>query len=324
MDLLTIGDVSIDLYMKINENEVVEKSGSGNDAKLCFFHGSKIPVSHFETSIAGNSLNVGVACAKLGLKTGIYSELGDDGNADRITSELKSFGVDTTYCLRNNDTPTNLNSVVIFGGDRTIFSYHDKRTYKVQGWPEPKWIYYTSMGHGFEEFQRELIAYLGEHPKVGLAFNPGTLQMKAGVEKLRNILKVTDILFVNKEEAEALVGKEKGGKGGAFSLNDLYKKLHLLGVKLTVITDGENGAGASDGQAVVNISAYNDERPVVDRTGAGDAFSAGFLSAIIYGKGLKESLAWGVINGSCQIKEIGSIRGLLSKNEIEKIAKKVI
>jgi sugar/nucleoside kinase (ribokinase family) len=58
---------------------------------------------------------------------------------------------------------------------------------------------------------------------------------------------------------------------------------------------------------------------VLDKTGAGDAFSAGFLSAIFYGKKLKEALAWGVVNSGNEIKEIGSIKGLCTKEQIEKI-----
>ena len=63
MDLLTIGDVSIDLFMKVDDKELVSSAGDGKDgfeSRICFYHGSKIPVSHFETSIAGNSLNVAV------------------------------------------------------------------------------------------------------------------------------------------------------------------------------------------------------------------------------------------------------------------------
>jgi sugar/nucleoside kinase (ribokinase family) len=48
-------------------------------------------------------------------------------------------------------------------------------------------------------------------------------------------------------------------------------------------------------------------------TGAGDAFAASFVSAILYGKTIKQALKWGVINANNQIKEIGAIKGLLDK-----------
>jgi ribokinase len=315
MDLLTIGDVDIDFYMKIDEKEVVSSAESGGEAKICFYHGSKIPVSHFDTSIAGNSLNVGVGCTKLGLKTEIYTELGDDTNADKVISELGKLGVVTTYCIKNKDTPTNVHTVIVYSGDRTIFSYHEKRVYKIRNWEEPRWVYYTSLGHGFEDFQGELIKYLKTHNKVGVAFNPGTIQMRAGLEKLKDFIKITDILFLNTEEAKRLVGD--------FALPELHKQLHLLGAKLSVITDGQRGASASDGDTVIEVNSYSDSRPVVDKTGAGDAFSSGFLSAIFYGKKMREALAWGVVNAGDQIKEIGALKGLCDKERLEKIVKEI-
>ena len=223
MDLLTIGDVSIDLFMKVENEELVSSPETGVEPKISFIHGSKIPVSHFETSIAGNSLNVGVGCIKLGMNTSIYTELGDDSNAERIVSELKDLGINTEHCIKNKGTPTNVHTVIVCSGDRTIFSYHEKRHYKVQRWEKPKWVYYTSLGYGFESFQEDLIAYLKKESGIGVAFNPGTIQMKAGLDKLKNFIELTDILFLNLEEAKKLVGDK--------SLEDLHKDLHHLGAK---------------------------------------------------------------------------------------------
>ena len=317
VDILTIGDTTIDLYMRIGLDSNLPNIGEDSSPKICFYHGSKIPVEQFSTSIAGNSLNVAFGTTHLGLRTSIYTELGDDPNADKIIGGLKEIGVDTTFCVKNKGTPTNVNSVIVYGGDRTIFSYHEKRNYNIQVWEKPKWIYYTSMGYGFESFQMDLIEYIEKNNDIGVVFNPGTIQMKAGLESFRNFLKVTDIFFVNKEEAQILVGQ-------AEPLDKLHVNLRKLGPSLTVITDGKNGASAFDGENLVTVNAYSDERPVIDKTGAGDAFASGFVAAIFYGKKLKEALAWGVVNAGNSIKEIGSINGLCTKEEIEEIVKKLI
>ncbi|OGC76895.1 hypothetical protein A2619_02520 [candidate division WWE3 bacterium RIFOXYD1_FULL_39_9] len=298
--------------MKIADNAGVSESTTGGQPKFCFYHGTKIPVESFETSVAGNAINVAVGAKLLGINTSVYSELGDDSNTDRILNELKQLDIETNYCNKNKNTPTDLHTIVVFQGERTIFSYHGKRDYKVPNWKAPKYIYYTSMPEGFESFQKELIDYLEKNSEVGLAFNPGTIQMKTGVDSLRNILLVTDILFVNKEEAMRLT--DTNG-----DLDSLLKELAKLGPKLIVITDGENGANAYDGQNITHQRSYNDNRPLVDMTGAGDSFSAAFMSAIIYGKSLETALKWGVINSGNNIKEIGSFKGLLNKDQIEKI-----
>jgi ribokinase len=309
-DVLTIGDSSIDLFMKVSEASVIPEGEE--HPKICFFHGSKIPVEHFETSIAGNSINVAVGCTSLGLKTSVYTEIGDDGSAERIVEELDKIGVDTTYCIKNADVDTNLHSILVYGGERTIFSYHGPKNYSLKDWEKPKWIYYTSMGEGFEKFQAELVKYIEQNDDVGVAFNPGTMQMKADVERLGDIMKVSDIIFVNREEAERLTKTER------LDIENLHKELQKLGPKLTVITEGEKGATAYDGNVLEKVDPISDERPVLDKTGAGDAFSSGFLSAIIYGKSLQEALKWGAINAGSVIKEIGAIKGLANKEYDER------
>lgn len=315
MDLLTIGDVTIDLYMKIAVRDGLSSEDSEGEQKICFYHGSKIPVQHFETAVAGNSLNVGVGCKKLGLKTAVYAEMGDDENGAKVLEALEKHGVTTEFCIQKEGESTNVNSVIIYGQDRTIFSYHAKRDYKILKWEKPKWIYYTSMGEGYKEFQKKLIRYSAKNPEIGIAFNPGTIQMKGGLKAFKNFLKITDILFLNREEATILAGKGE--------IEELHEKLLKLGPKMTVITDAKHGASCYDGKKFYNQKVYSDERPVADKTGAGDAFTSGFLSAIFYGKPAEIALKWGVANAGNVIKEIGTTKGLLSKKEIGGIIQKI-
>lgn len=317
LDILTIGDCAIDQYMRISTDSTMTAADRKGFPEICFYHGSKVPVDAFETSIAGNALNIAVGASKLGLHAGIYTELGKDGNSQRIISELKGFGVETGYCVENANTPTNVHAVIVYGVDRTIFSYHEPRQYKVGIWEKPKWIYYTSLGPNFEEFQKELVEYVGKNPEIGVAFNPGTLHLREGLESIKDVLKITDVLFVNKEEAIKLT------QDAGFSYEDLHKKLQLLGPKLTVITDGANGATAFDGTTMLRTGIYSDSRAEVDKTGAGDAFASGFLSALFYKKSLREALNWGVVNAGSKIKAVGAIRGILTKEELEKLVSKL-
>jgi len=315
-ELLVIGDSAIDYYMKLAKTDDMNEGSDGPGPEVCFYHGSKIPVDDFESSIAGNSVNVSVGCTKLGIKTAIYSELGDDNNAQRIIDELNTQGVDTKFCIKNKGVETDVHAIIVFGGDRTIFTYHGKRNYKVRAWEKPKFIYYTSLGKGFQTFQKDLIEYIKANPGIGVAFNPGTIQMNAGIDSFKDFLEVTDILFINMDEAGKIVGEKP--------LEQIHIDLHKLGVKLSVITNGREGANAFDGENLVSVNAYGDERPVLDKTGAGDAFSSGFLSAIYYKKPLREALAWGVVNSGSVIKEIGAIKGLQTKDKIEEIVKGLI
>lgn len=314
LDLLTIGDCSIDLFLKMPDDApMTAEHEHGSYPKMCFMLGSKIPVEQFQTSIAGNSVNVGAGARFLGLNVGVYIETGDDNNADRIKTELEEYGIDTTYFVKNKGRETSLHAVIVYAGDRTIFSYHGKTNYTIKDWPAPKFIYYTSIGDGFQKFQKDLIEYKKKHTEVGLVFNPGTYQMLKGIEALADVIKITDILIVNKEEAVRLTESSV-----ETAIEELTHLLADMGPQIVVLTDGPRGAYAYDGAKDYYEPIYNDPRPTIDATGAGDAFSAGFVSAIIYGKKIQEALKWGAINSASQIKVIGSIKGMLTKNQIEK------
>ena len=312
LDLLTIGDCSIDMFMELDK-DFVSTEYEGQKLEICFFHGSKVPVESFGTSIAGNACNVAVAATKLGLKTGIYTELGEDAYGDRIINEMAEQGIDTSSCIKNPGTPTNVHAIVVHAGDRTIFSYHEPRDYKIHYWPKPKWIFYSSLAKGFDEFQAQLVIYLKEHPDVAVAFNPGTQQLREGLPALKNILEMVSVLFVNTQEAQMILSTEET------DLLTLHKKLQELGPKLTVITLADKGSTAFDGKKLMEEGIYDDAAPIVDKTGAGDSYAAGFIAALFYGKPLKEAMRWGSINSSGVIRKIGAIQGLRTKKEIEAV-----
>lgn len=312
MDILTIGQCTTDLYMRVPSKRKVDSLvEEGN--KMCFFHGSKIEIEKFEISPGGNPLNVAIGTATLGLKTQIYTEMGNDEYTQPIIKLLKDSGVDTKLCIKNKDRHNNVSSIIVHEGERTIFAYHEKQEYVQRDWGTPKMIYYTSMPEGYEKFQIILRKYVEENKNTILAFNPGSVQLDKGVKSLKVILEVTDILFVNKEEAIFLTKEAP--------LEKLHKQLQDLGPKLTVITNGKEGASASANGKMVNVKAYTDKGIILDKTGAGDAFSSGFLSAIHYNKSLKEALLWGAANAGSVIKEIGAVKGLLEKELIEAIVK---
>jgi len=127
--------------------------------------------------------------------------------------------------------------------------------------------------------------------------------------KIKSILEASKLLVVNKEEAESLVLKGTIAVGA--NIKDLLMILSKLGPAIVVITDGRNGAFAYDGKEFLKMGIFPGER--VEMTGAGDSFSAGVLSALVYGKDIKEALRWGAVNSASVIQKVGAIDGLLTE-----------
>jgi sugar/nucleoside kinase (ribokinase family) len=166
------------------------------------------------------------------------------------------------------------------------------------------------MGETFQPFYNHFVDFLNKNTDVKLAFNPGSRQVRAGLSVLKPILEKTYVIYVNREEAETLTGMESSRSHE----KELIQKLCGLGPKVSIITDGSNGAFMYDGikllhSGVLPVDAY-------ERTGAGDAFGAGCISALIKGKSFEEALLWGTVNSASVIGYIGSQKGLLKESEM--------
>lgn len=304
-----IGDSTIDEFLKIDNAEVTCTKDEIN-CKISLPFGTKIPVSEYSTSIAGNSINTGVGLAKLGLKVSLDSELGFDAFGNQIISELNKRGVDTTYVRLNENKITNVHQILFFQDERTILTFHEKYNYELKNWStKPKMIHYSSQAGNFESYMDKLIEYIKSNREIITSFNPGSAQMKLGTEKLNRFFDICDILFVNDEEA-FIITNEK-------DLNKQHIELEKRGIKMSVITLGKRGSSAYSEGKYFNLGILDETLPIRDKTGAGDSHSAGFLAGIFYGKSMEESLKWGTINSAYCLTEVGAVNGLLTQREIE-------
>lgn len=312
IDLLTIGDTAIDLFMEVDE-AAIHCDINHENCNICFSYADKIPVNKFNTNVAGNAANVAIGAKQLGLNVAVYTEVGKDSNGDLIIKTLKEHDIETEYCIQNKNSETNVHPIIVFKGERTIFSYHAKTEYELQNWPRPKILYYTSLSAGFEKFQGKLLDYLKNNSDIIFAMNPGSSMLRTNIPALRETFNRLDILFVNMAEAEEILEKDLDAEG-------YVREFSKLGVKMPVITDSTNGSCTMDGDKIFKQGVRGVEN-VIDMTGAGDAFASGFVSAIFHGKEVNEALKWGALNGAQVIQKVGSINGLLESGQIKKLIK---
>ena len=133
-----------------------------------------------------------------------------------------------------------------------------------------------------------------------------------GKERLAALYSATDFFACNKEEAERVLGL------GETDVKALLEKMHALGPKAVLITDGPNGGYSYDGVEMLKVPMYPDSKPPVDRTGAGDATTSTVVVSLALGLPLREALRWGPVNSMSVVQEIGAQKGLLARAAIEK------
>jgi len=314
---ITIGDALVDTHVQIDDASL-ECNIDGKNCKLCMDFAKKIPITDSFQAIGGNGANVATGTTKLGLKTAILASLGKDANGDLILAELQKNKINTDYISFDNKAKSRYSIVLNYKGERTILSFHQKMNYVwPENFPETEYIYYTGLSEGFESLHDKLLKHLSKHPSVIMAMNPGSFQMKHSPEKVMEAIAMSNILIVNLEEAEELLGttlkKEK-------TIEAIIHKLLLKGTKEVVITDAARGAWAGDEEEVWHMESFPVE--VVAKTGAGDAFSSGYISARSLGHDIHEALAWGIANSCAIIGNHGAQIGLLDQAGIQKMRKK--
>lgn len=304
-DVIAVGDSTQDIFLKMTDASV-QCDLDGHHCRICFDYAEKIPVDQ-KTSISavGNAANHAIGIARLKRAAAVYTMVGRDAQGVEATKVFTAEGVDTRYVVADTEHGTNLSMVINYRGERTIFVYHEPRAYALPDLVPPGWIYLTSVsGGGVEKLHTQLEQYLAAHPQVKLAFNPGTYQLKLGREKLVSLLKRTQLLFLNREESARLTQLPVDDSKA------LLAGLHGLGATWVVVTDGAKGSYASNGAISWRAGIF--DGPVVERTGAGDAYGSGFLGALLHGKDIPEAMAWGNANSTSVVQYIGAREGLLS------------
>lgn len=320
LDVLAVGNVVSDVFIRLLDDQAkVEETAKGPvismayEAKVPFDYSEKVPA-------VGNAANAAVSFAKLGHKSGLISNVGEDPDGREIISSLHKSGVDTRFVHINPGRKSQTHYVLWYKEDRTIlvrdqveFEYH---------WPRfriidiPNWIYFSSVGKSDVEYDDQIAEWLNEHPPVKLAFQPGTFQIETGAERLKKLYQRAEILAVNREEATII------SDGNHDDINNLFDRLHALGPKIVVISDGHAGAYASDGTERYKMPIYPDPKKPFDRTGAGDAFTSAFVAAIMHGSDIQGALLWAPINAMSVVQKIGAQAGLLDQAQIEHFLRK--
>jgi 2-dehydro-3-deoxygluconokinase len=314
MDFIAIGDTVVDEFIRLKDAQI-NCDDKNEHCTITMPWGDKIPYD-FSVIVpgVGNAANAAVAAARLGLSSGFVSNVGKDRYGEDILAMFAREGVDTKYIAINDGVPTNHHYVLWYGAERTILIRHEVYPCIIpEGFEAPKWIYLSSIGkHAGEVFYNELASWLDAHKETKLAFQPGTFQMDMGKEKLARLYALTELVACNKEEAERIL------EIGETDIKVLLEKMHSLGPKIVLITDGTNGAYASDGEKMYKVPMYPDPKPAFDRTGAGDAMTSSVVAAFALGKTLSEALLWGPINSMSVVQEIGAQKGLLMREQLEK------
>lgn len=302
--IVTIGKATQDVFLKSSDafQEFEHKGVKYEQLPV----GQKLDLNEVIFSTGGNVTNAAVTFARQGLHSKYSWCIGDDAPSETILQSLDREGVDTSHVHQSERFKASYSVVLMLhGGERTILNYKGTmptakdRELDLSLIEEGDWIYISSLGD--MDLLERIITRAAKHG-VKIMLNPAGVELQQ-TDKLKGLLEDVEVLAVNKEEAQMIVHGQTS--------EELVRHLTHY-VPVAIVSDGPNGVVATDSKTIVEAGMYEDV-PVVDRTGAGDAFGSGFLSAHAQGKSLKDAIIFASANSTSVVQFVGAKEGILHK-----------
>lgn len=268
--------------------------------------GSKVEYTQASFLPGGQTASAVVACQSWGLKTRYVGKLGDDDAARLHRREFARTGVDARLIeMPHAASPQSL--ILVDGGERTVLCRRDERLLLRPEELHPEWIVHARALHvdGYETAAAAQAAHWAH--AAGVPVIADLDEVYAGVDEL---LPNVDYLIVSRDFPARLTG-ERDLAEALRAMRDKY------GCKLTAATLGQDGVLAWDGVELVHRAAYRVN--VVDTTGAGDIFHAGFIFGLLRGWPLERQLDFACAAAALNCTCSGARGGIRGVEDVEKL-----
>lgn len=310
-DIITFGSATWDVFIKPDGNCRIMKDKKFLTGKgVCFNLGSKVDIEDVIFSSGGGGTNTAATFARQGFNVAYCGKVGDDISGREIIDELKERKIGTEFIVKTDKKPTNHSIVINAAKDeRTILVYRgasELLSEKEIPWDKlkSKWIYLAPLSGNISRLFKPIVDF-AKRKDIKVAANLGNSQLFLPKTLLENVLKKLDILVLNQEEASILTGIPYNRE------SDIFKKIDEMCDGIAIMTKGEEGVSVSDGENIYKAKPF--KMKVVDKTGAGDAFSSGFVLEFIKSNGnIKHAIQFGIANANYCISQWGAKAGLIS------------
>ncbi len=286
-DVVGFGALNVDRLFKVNKIAGAEEEGF---------------IETQNEGPGGSAANTIVGLARLGCKVGFIGKVGNDVDGRMLTENLRKEGVDISgIAIAENDRSGSVMGFVDRQGARAL--YIDPGSNDTIGATDIRCEYVSKTEYlhltsfvGEESFrtQRNLLMCLPDSVKV--SFDPGALYASKGLKQLEPIVRRTYVFMPNIFELKMITGEEDYRKGVDCLLG--------RGVTVVAVKLGSRGCYVANGSENHLIDPV--EVRVVDTTGAGDAFCAGFLYGLLRKKSLLDCGKMGNFVASRCITEMGA------------------
>ncbi len=310
-DIISMGSATRDVFLGADDLKSLKSDEFPTGEAMCFGLGSKIEIKKIVTTTGGGGTNAATTFARQGLKTACIGVVGEDPNGHAVVDELNHEGIDTQYFSFHTEDQTAYSTILVHpSGERTILSYKGEgQHFDVSKVPfdklQTKWLFLDSLG-GHYDLLEKAVQWAAAN-NIKLATNPGSKELAHGLEKWKPLLKNFSIVSMNQEEAAGLTGIDYKNEA------KIFKCMDELIEGIFVMTKGPEGVVVSDGHYMYRAGVP--DSPIVERTGAGDAFVSGFIAEYVRSGDISKAIQFATANSSSVVTQYGAKAGILKNGD---------
>lgn len=275
--------------------------------------GQEVHVDHIDTVIGGGAALSSSGLARLGLRTAFYGILGRDLYGDYLHAQLQASGIHTDFIQRDALVGTGISIAVNVEANRSFITYSGTNANLNLDMPEEQVLrrarhvhltgYKGSSRH--DEFTR--FARKAKSCGASISCDVGWDDTGEWHEGIVEFLRETDIFFFNETEAFHY--------SRCHAVPDALEALSAPGVQV-IVKMGPGGCASLLGGAIVRLPSY--PVVVVDTTGAGDAFNAGYLCGYLNGEAPRACMIRGNACGSLAVTRRGGFTAFPDRDTLER------
>jgi len=286
-DLLTVGNVSMDLYFKSNT-----LTHTGDRFTLAI--GGKYYADYFYEGLGGGAANVAIGVSKMGLQAAVYGKVGKNRFTDIIVKQLNDHHVCKDFCDITTDYSKISTILLSETGERTIINYETPHEHMfatdldLGKLLEGRAVYISNLPHVSLAERVKMLRFLKKHERFVFE-NLGTKDCRRPLEQIEQLLLHVDALILNGHEFSELVKKPYEDIDFRKDVRSLFTPLQN---KILVVTEGPKGSYSYSASGILHQEAVKPER-VVDTTGAGDGYTAGFIAEYLKSKDIGRAMSKG-------------------------------
>ena len=307
MKILGIGNAIVDVICKVDDNFINQNGLTKSTMKLIFDENEfKKLLSNLkiEKTVSGGSVaNSIVGLSQLGNKVGFIGKVCDDDLGDKYEDGLKKENVEYFYSKKKEELPTGTCLILVTpDSERTMCTFLgtagkiNEDDVSSDAIKKSEIIFLEGYLWDEGEPKKAFEKAINSAKKVAMSLSDQFCVDRHKPHFLDLVKNKLDITFANEQEITSLIDAQ--------NFDEVINFSKQLG-KLIVLTRGENGAIAIKGNEVFECGVQKNLK-IIDLTGAGDLFAAGFLHGHVNNLSIKESLEKGTEMSSKVIQQIGA------------------